>query len=201
MALADRMPCALSAARTGTELGGRLVGIGLHLGEGCGVASGGAAQGSRTVGIAKPDASRPGGLQGGLGALGDHLALMLGDGRHDGQREAVGLGQIAGMELDAGLLQAKQEMGIAGEPVQLGDDQRGPRELGLFDGGGELRAVIPLAALHLDILGKQRGGFPLAGHEGGDGLALGLYAKAALALLVGRYAEIADDSGRRQRWA
>ena len=63
------------------------------------------------------------GGQGGLRPFGDPLGLVLGDGRHDVQRQAVGRGHVTTDELDARLHQARQEMDVAGEPVELGDHQ------------------------------------------------------------------------------
>jgi len=55
-------------------------------------------------------------------------------------------------ELDAGLLQAQQEVRITGQPIELGDDQRGPVGLAGLEGFGQRSAIaIVLAALNLDM--------------------------------------------------
>src|SRR6516162_1102419 len=55
-------------------------------------------------------------------------------------------------ELDPGLLQASQEMHIAGKPIELGNDQLGPCEPAELECLFELRAVGFLAALYLNEL-------------------------------------------------
>ena len=53
-----------------------------------------------------------------MGALGDHLALALGDGGDDVQDEAVGAGQVAASDLHVGLEQPRDELHVPGEAVQ-----------------------------------------------------------------------------------
>jgi len=50
---------------------------------------------------------------------------MLGDGCQDMDGEPVRLREIDGRELDARLHQAGDEVNVAREPVELGDDERG----------------------------------------------------------------------------
>ncbi len=58
-------------------------------------------------------------------AFRDHLALVLGDGSHDVQREPVGLRHVAAEEVHAAFEQAGDEGDVARQPVELGDEQRG----------------------------------------------------------------------------
>ena len=82
------------------------------------------------------------------------------------------MGHVGGDELDAGLLEAEQEVGVARQAVELGDQQHGAAEAALGEGEGELRAVPPPAALHL----LEGGGDQTARASGvaGDGRALGV---------------------------
>ena len=91
-----------------------------------------------------------------LGALGDHAALGLRHQRHDADHHLVGLRHVGGDELDAGLLQAEQEVRVAGEPVELGDDQRRAVDLAGVERLVQRRpVVVVLAALDLDVLLDQ----------------------------------------------
>ena len=56
---------------------------------------------------------------------------------------------------------------------------------------GELGAVVLAAALDFGELGED---IATSGHEGGDGLALGVKAKAAASLLVGRDSVVSNAS-------
>ena len=142
--------------------------------------------------VAEPDAARLGRLQRRLGALADHAALGLRHQRHDADHHLVRLRHVGGDELDAGLLQAEQEMRVAGEAVELGDDQRRAVDLAGVERALQRRAiVIVLAALDLDVLLDQ---LPVAAvEEGLDRGALRLQPEAALALALG-----ADAADRRR---
>ena len=107
--------------------------------------------------------------QRGLGAGRDHFPLVLGDGGEDVQGQLVGGGHVDRGELDTGLHQVGDEGDIARQAVELGDHQHGPPPAQL-EGGGELRAVVALAALDFRELGNQLAG----ADEAGDGGALGL---------------------------
>jgi hypothetical protein len=91
--------------------------------------------------------------QGRLRALGYHLGLMLGDRREDMHREPVRLREVDGRELNARLHQAGHEMDVAGEPIELGDDERGAERTARLEGFGELGPIRPLAALDFGELG------------------------------------------------
>jgi hypothetical protein len=54
-----------------------------------------------------------------LSRLGDHFALVLGDGGHDVNRQLVGVRVINGNERNAGIHQRRNEREIAGQPVNI----------------------------------------------------------------------------------
>jgi hypothetical protein len=134
-----------------------------------------------TFRLAQPDASSLGGLQGGLGALADGLAFLFSDHGHDADRQLVGVGHVDRDELHLGLLQTEQEIGVARQPVELGDDQRGPVQLASLEGFGQRWTVlVVLAALNLDVLLDQ---LPTATVEiGSDRGTLRLKAEAGMTL-------------------
>ena len=110
----------------------------------------------RSLGLAQ---LRPSGLGGGerrLGPLADRLTLLLSDQSHDPDREPVRMRHVDRDELDPGLLQSEQEMRIAAQPVELGNNQ-----FCVVDAAGVERAresrtvVVTLAALDLDVLLDQ----------------------------------------------
>jgi hypothetical protein len=53
----------------------------------------------------------------------DRLRLVLGNGRQDVNRQSVCLREVDGMKLDAAVHQVRDERHVAGEAVELGDDQ------------------------------------------------------------------------------
>jgi len=113
-----------------------------------------AAEGSLPCG-AEPGSPRLRGCERRLGAFGDHLALVLGDGGQDMQREPVGLRHVAAEQVDAAFQQAGDEGDVARQPVELGDEQRGVGLLGMVEGLLQFRPVGALAALDLDVLRQQ----------------------------------------------
>ena len=121
--------------------------------------------------------------EGGLGTLADGLALMLGDSGQNVDGELVGMRVIDRDKLDAAIHQRGDEGEVAGQPVELGND-----ELGLVLAAGEqrlgqLRAIRTLAALNLGVLGDEP---PRAAVQVGlDGLPLRLKAEAGGPLLIG----------------
>ena len=58
-----------------------------------------------------------------LRALANHLALVLSDSRHDVDGESIRIGHIDRDEVDTGFHQARDEIDIAGEAVELGADE------------------------------------------------------------------------------
>ena len=142
------------------------------------------------VGPSQPDAARLGRRQRGLGAGGDHLALVLGDGGQDVQGQLVGGGHVDRDELDAALHQVGDEGDVARQAVELGDHQHGPLPPAQLERRGELGPVGALAALHLGELGDQLAG----ADEAGDGGPLRIEPEAGLALPVGRNAVVGDKA-------
>jgi hypothetical protein len=58
---------------------------------------------------------------------------------NDADGETVGVSHVHGHELDAGLLQAEQEVRVAAEAIELRNDQLGVEGTAGFDGLGERR--------------------------------------------------------------
>lgn len=152
--------------------------------------SSGAFNGFLPTWIAKPCASGLRRFESGFRALGDSLALMFCDSREDVNREAIGLGHVHRHKVDATLHQSRDEMYVAGETVQLGDDEGCAASPTFLKRRDELRPVdVTLAALDLLELGDEQGS---VGDEPGNGRALGLKAQTALALAVGADPVISD---------
>ncbi|MFZ1430886.1 MAG: hypothetical protein WAS21_29490 [Geminicoccaceae bacterium] len=128
--------------------------------------------------ITKLHPARPSFSQGGAGTLGNHLALVLGDGGEDVQGKPVGGRHVHGDELDPALHEARDEGDIAGQPVELGDDQRGPLPLAGGDRGMKFGPVVLPGALDLGEFGED---VAATGGEIRDGPALGLQTEAACA--------------------
>ena len=105
------------------------------------------------------------------GALADRLAFVFRDGGKDMEGKAVRLGHIAGGELYAAFHQPGNEMHVAGEPVQLGNDEPRPALTAKGEGGGKLGAVVLPSAFYLGELGE---GFAPACEVSSDGGALGV---------------------------
>jgi hypothetical protein len=124
-----------------------------------------------------------------FGALGNHLAFMLGHCREDVNCEPVRAQHIHGDRFNIAVHQAGNEMDVAGEPVKLGDDQRGAALPSLCEGRKELRPVILAPALHFHERGGQ---LALACHEACNGFALCIHAKPLDALLVRGHPVVSD---------
>jgi hypothetical protein len=104
--------------------------------------------------------------------------------------ELVGVRVICCDEIDAAFHQAGYEMDVSGQAIQLRDDQG---SLGLFGGSNssrELRPIVALAALDLAELGAELA--VAAGNMTEDRFALGVQAKTAPTLAIGRDPEVCD---------
>ena len=66
------------------------------------------------------------------------ISVFLGDYRHQTDSEPVGIRHIGRHELHPGLFQAKQEMGVTREPVELSDNQHATREAAGVERAGTL---------------------------------------------------------------
>ena len=97
-----------------------------------------------------------GGRQGGLGALRDHLALVLVHRREDVDGQLVGVRVVNSHELDAGVRQRGNEGQVAAQPVELGDDELGLVLLAGRERLLQFRPVIALAALDLGEVVDKR---------------------------------------------
>ena len=125
-----------------------------------------------------------------LGAGGNHLAFMLGDGGKDVDGEPIGGRHIDRDKIHAALHQVGDEGNVAREPVEAGNEQGRAALTAFGKGGMELRAV-GVAASALD-LGEGGGkGLPLS-KVTRDAIALRVEAEAADALAVGRNPVIRD---------
>jgi hypothetical protein len=83
----------------------------------------------------------------------------LGDGRENMHRQAVGLRKVHGDEIDLALHQAADEMHIASEAVELGNDEFRPVEPARGERCSELRPISALAGFNLRELADD---FPVA---------------------------------------
>jgi len=117
---------------------------------------------------------------------------VLRRGRHDVDGELVGLWHVGGEEADAALLQVGEKGEIAAQPVELRHDQGSSGDLRPMERSGQLRSVIGLATLDLDMLAEQA---PAAAVEVvGDGLALRLEPQPAASLAGGGNTQLADKT-------
>ena len=127
----------------GERIGGRATGFSRRL------------AGGDEARTAELDAAALGSREGSLGALADRFTFVLRDGGQDVDGELVGVRVIDGDELDAAVHQRGDEGEVAGQPVELGDDELG---LVLAAGGqclGQFGAVCAFAALHPDVIAPK----------------------------------------------
>jgi hypothetical protein len=97
----------------------------------------------------------------GFRALRDHLCFVLGDGRQNVNREAVGLREIDGVKLHPGLHQVRYERHVPGKPIKLRDDQGGAVKAAELEGFGELRPSLRLPLSTSVISATKRQSPPL----------------------------------------
>ena len=105
---------------------------------------------------------------------------MLGDGGEDVNGQPVGFGHVYRHEFYAAFHQPADEMHVARQPVELGDDQHRLIFPAGIERGGELRAVVLPAALNLGKALNNK--FPVSVQEDIDGLLLGFKPQPAAAL-------------------
>ena len=137
--------------------------------------------------IAKLHPARLGLGQGGAGALGNHLALVLRHSGEDVQGQPVGARHVHGDEFNTAFHEIGDEGDVAGQPVELGDDQRGALPLTGGNGRVEFGPVGFPPTLDLGELGED---VTAPGRKVGNDAALGVEAKAAGSLAVGGNAVI-----------
>ena len=95
------------------------------------------------------------GLCGGEGCFGplrDHLAFVFGERGHHMQHEPAGMGHIDGDKVRRALHQVGDEGDVAGETVELGDQQGRLVPAARLQGERELRAVVFAAGLDLKAI-------------------------------------------------
>jgi hypothetical protein len=116
---------------------------------------------------------------------------VLGNCRHDVNREPVGLGKINGLELDLRLHQVRKESDVSSQTVELGNYQLGTSEPARLQGLCELRPIRALPTLDLSELGDQ---LPIAAIQVLlDGLPLRFKAKTRFPLASRRNSVISDE--------
>ena len=131
----------------------------------------------------------------GLRPLGDQPPLLLGERGIEVQHEGIGIGaKLGDDERHALRHQPGDEGDIAGEPVELGDDDGALADSGRGQRGGELRAPIEriaaLAGLDLGELAEEGESFAFG--EAGDHGSLGLDSEPGAALPGGGDAIVGD---------
>ena len=97
-----------------------------------------------------------------LGALGNSLRFMLGHHRHDSHRQPVGVRHVGGDEVDTRLLQAEQEMRVARQAIELGDNKPRPVQAAHRE---SFRQCWPIGALAALDLGELADDLPVAAIE------------------------------------
>jgi hypothetical protein len=119
----------------------------------------------------------------------DHFALVLGDGRQDVDRQARRMRVVAGDEIDARLHQRRNELDVAREAVELGDDQGRMAQ----PARGDLWPVAFLAAFDLLEFGDDDalGAADMARNR----LAVRFQPQPRGALLGGRHPVVGKQSG------
>lgn len=142
---------------------------------------------------AKPYPSRLGSLEGRPGTFADNLPLVFRKGREDVNHELVGVWVVARHELDAALHDAGDEVDIAGEPVELRDDERRADPPARRECLEKLGAVFSLPALHFGELGRDHALATSPADVIEHGGALRLKAEAALPLAVGGNTIVGDE--------
>jgi hypothetical protein len=131
------------------------------------------------------------------GALGYQSALFFGQGGIDMQHERVGIGSEFGDDERRPVLhQAADEMHVARQPIELGDDNRATLvELpGRLERGGKLGPAVERVGTFASLnLGKALDNAEtLLGGKPGNGLALRLKAESRFALTSGAHPHIGD---------
>ena len=120
----------------------------------------------------------------------NHAALFIGDHRHDADRQSIGCGHISGHEVDARLLEAKQEMRVAAEPIDLSDNELGAIKPAGLDSLGQDGTIGVLAAFDFDELLRQlpASAVEVISNRG----ALGFQTEAAAALMTGANPQVGN---------
>jgi len=96
-----------------------------------------------------------GGLKRGLGAPGDHRRLRFRPHRQDADRQSIGSRHVTADETHPGRFQPEQEVSVAGQPVELRNQQRGMVDLAGDHGALQLRPVRLAPAFHFREFGDD----------------------------------------------
>jgi hypothetical protein len=115
----------------------------------------GTAPGGLEVRIAELDAARLGDGEGIFDPGRNHQALVLGDGGEDLDRQPRRMRVVAGDKIDPTLHQAGDEMDVARQPVELGNDQGRLASSASRQRAGDPRPVVPLATFDLGEVGDD----------------------------------------------
>jgi hypothetical protein len=134
-------------------------------------------------GAAELPTACPGSLQGRLGALADPARLILSHGRENMERQPGSKGLVASQEFDTRIHEIRNEGDVAGQPIQLSNQERPLALPSRLQRLRQLWTVRSLPGLDLDK-GCQDGPAMLA-CESLYGSSLSFQAKAALALSNG----------------
>jgi hypothetical protein len=96
-------------------------------------------------------------------AVGDHLPFPISDNRHEADHGLIGIRLIGGDEPHAAIAKMQQERRVAGQPVELGNNQARSADLGATNGTAKLGPVVALAAFDLGYFLQQPAA--MAGHQ------------------------------------
>ncbi|MBB5057447.1 hypothetical protein HDF16_002153 [Granulicella aggregans] len=81
---------------------------------------------------------------------------MLGYSSQDVNRQAIGLREVAGNEIDSSLHQRRDKVDVASKTIELGDDECCPMESTETQGFGNGGPVVPLSAFNFHDLSDKR---------------------------------------------
>src|SRR5258707_271183 len=116
---------------------------------------------------------------------------MLGDSGKNVNGEAICLGEVNGDKLHPGFHKRRDEVNVASEAIQLGNDKSGAVQSAEPECFGDGGAIIPFAALNLDYLLHQR---PTSAIEvASNGFALRFESQAAHTLPCCRNSQVANE--------
>ncbi|GGI93403.1 hypothetical protein GCM10010914_30020 [Deinococcus wulumuqiensis] len=122
------------------------------------------------------------------------MGFALGDGGHDVDGEVVGFGHVDGDEADAGFHEAGDDGDVAGEAVELGDEEDPTNSAGVAKGGFELGApALPRAGFDLGEFEDDLK--VLTASVSQNGSLLSFETQAALTLFGGTDSVVGDGGG------
>ena len=128
-------------------------------------------EGLRNTRVAQLDPAPLGHRQRLCGPPRDCLQIGLRQQRHNAHCQNVRLRHVEGQEMHTAVAQGQQKRGVASQPVELGDHQRGTRQSRQLDRGHKLRPIEGLVALDFGEARQHLGAFRC--RKAVDGVALG----------------------------